>query len=328
MSKYLVAALTFAILMWPVGGAPQSPSPTINATGNWNVNATGEPLASGILRLRQDGSTVVGSYGQGGTIDGKFEPGILQVNATWSDSRGKGWMTIVFTADGNRFSGEWGRPGSKASGHFDATRSVYPIVTGRYHVSITGGTEFTTREISLRQLGLDVVGNYGPDTQLSGTMAMDSNTFTGTWQGASGHGWIKLKFADDSKSFEGAWGLVAGTEPSGHMTGSIVNTAQLWVRGPWNVASSGAAFTTTALKFEQEGQKVTASYNGGHLQGTLPRGSNVLTGTWRDSHGTGSFVFKFASDGKSFQGTWVTKGHNSGSIIGKRVIAAMPALHQ
>ena len=180
----------------------------------------------------------------------------------------------------------------------------------------------------MRQLGLDVVGNYGPGTQLNGTMAMDSNTLTGTWQGASGHGWIKLKFADDSKTFDGAWGVVAGTEPSGQMTGTIVNTAQLWVRGLWNVASSGAAFTTSALKFEQEGQTVTASYKGGHLQGTIPRGSYVLTGTWRDSHGTGSFVFKFASDGKSFQGTWVTKNHNNGSIIGKRVIAAMPALHQ
>jgi hypothetical protein len=328
MSKYLAAALAFAIATLPVGGASQSPNPAINATGNWNVNPTGLALASGMLKLRQDGSTVVGTYGQGGTIDGKFEPGTLQVDATWSDSRGKGWMTIVFAADGNRFSGEWGRPGSKPSGHFDAARSVYPIVTGRYHISVTGGTEFTTREISLRQLGLDVVGNYGRDTQLNGTMAMDSNTFTGTWQGASGHGWMKLKFADDSKSFEGAWGVVAGTEPSGQMTGSIVNTAQLWVRGLWNVASSGAAFTTNALKFEQEGQTVTASYNGGHLQGMLPRGSYALTGTWRDSRGTGSFVFKFASDGKSFQGTWFTKSHNNGSIIGKRVIAAMPALHQ
>jgi hypothetical protein len=326
MLRSVVTSLAFATAMLPVAGTPQSPNPIINATGNWNVNPTGEALASGVLRLRQDGSTVAGSYGQVGTIDGKFEPGTLQVDATWSDSRGKGWMTILFTADGNRFSGEWGRPGSKPSGHFDAARSVYPIVTGRYHVSVTGGTEFTTREISLRQLGLDVVGNYGPGTQLNGTMAMDSNTLTGTWQGASGHGWIKLKFADDSKTFDGAWGVVAGTEPFGQMTGTIVNTAQLWVRGLWNVASSGAAFTTSALKFEQEGQTVTASYKGGRLQGTLPRGSYALTGTWRDSHGTGSFAFKFASDGKSFQGTWVTK-HNNGSIIGKRVIAAMPALH-
>lgn len=328
MIRYFVTSLAFAIALLPVGGNPQAQNTTINTTGNWNVNATGEALASGMLKLRQDGSTVVGSYGQGGAIDGKFEPGTLQVDATWSDSRGKGWMTIVFTADGNRFSGEWGRPGSKPSGHFDGARSVYPIVTGRYHVSVTGGTEFTTREITLRQLGLDVVGNYGPGTQLNGTMALDSNTFTGTWQGSSGHGWINLKFADDSKSFEGAWGLVAGTEPSGQLSGTTVNTAQLWVRGLWNIASSGAAFTTSDVKLQQEGQTVIGSYNGGHLQGTLPRGSRVLTGTWRDSHGTGSFVFRFASDGKSFEGTWVTKGHNNGSIIGKRVVAAMPALHQ
>ena len=29
MSKYMVAALAFAILMLPVGGAPQSPNPTL-----------------------------------------------------------------------------------------------------------------------------------------------------------------------------------------------------------------------------------------------------------------------------------------------------------
>jgi hypothetical protein len=318
--------------MLPVGGDPQSPNPAINATGNWNVNPTGEALASGMLRLRQDGSTVAGSYGQGGTINGKFEPGTLQVDATWSDSRGNGWMTIVFTADGNRFSGQWGRPGSRPSGQFDAARSIYPIVTGRYHVNVTGGTDFTTREITLRQLGFNVVGNYGPGTQLNGTMALDSNTMTGTWQGSSGHGWIKLKFADDSKSFEGTWGLVPGSEPSGEMTGTTgdnaQNTAQLWVKGLWDVASSGAAFTTSSVKFQQEGQTVIGSYIGGHLQGTLPRGSHVLTGTWRDSHGTGSFVFKFASDGRSFQGTWAAKSHDNGSIIGKRVIAAMPAVHK
>jgi hypothetical protein len=65
MSKYLVAALAFAIVTLPVGGASQSPNPIINATGTWNVNPTGLAFASGILKLRQDGSTVVGSYGQG-----------------------------------------------------------------------------------------------------------------------------------------------------------------------------------------------------------------------------------------------------------------------
>lgn len=325
MTRCCATTLIFVIAVLLVSAGAQSQN-TVNATGNWNVTASGQVFATGTLRLQQVGSTVVGGYGQNGRIDGKFEPGTLQVDANWSDSRGSGWMTIIFTADGNRFSGEWGRPGSKPSGHFTASRSVYPIVTGRYHVNVTGGTEFTTRLVTLRQLSLDVVGNYGPGTQLNGTMALDSNTLTGTWRGPSGTGWIKLQFADDSKSFEGTWGIASDTEPSGHFAGTIVNTAQVWVRGLWNVASSGAAFTTNVLKLQQEGQTIIGSYSGGRLQGTLPRGSLVLTGTWRDSHGTGILVFRFSSDGKSFQGTWVAKGRGSGSIIGKRVIAAMPAL--
>jgi hypothetical protein len=327
MIRRYAAAVAFALAVMPVVSGAQSEA-TVNASGNWTVTASGEALASGTLRLRQTGSSVAGTYGQDGRIDGKFEPGTRQVDANWTDSRGAGWMTIVFTADGNRFSGEWGRPGSRPSGYFVAARSVYPVVTGRYHVNVSGGPEFATRLISLRQLGLDVVGNYGPGTQLNGTMALDSNTLTGTWQGPDGHGWIDLRFADDSRSFDGTWGLAAGAQPSGHVAGTVVNTAQLWVRGLWSVASSGPAFTTDTLKFQQEGQTVIGSYRDGRLQGTLARGSFVLAGTWRDANGTGSLVFKFAPDGKSFQGTWVTKGHNAGSIIGKRVIAATPALRR
>jgi hypothetical protein len=298
----------------------------VNATGNWNVTASGEIFATGIVRLAQQGASIAGSYGQNGRIEGKFQPGTLQVDATWNDSRGSGWMTIVFTADGNGFSGEWGRPGSQPSGHFVATRAVHPLVAGRYHV--TGSPESAARVLILHQLGLGVVGNFGPGTQLNGTMASDSNNLTGTWKGSSGEGWIKLHFADDSRSFEGDWGLASDTEPTGHIVGSVVNHAQLAVRGPWNVASSGEAFSASVLTFQQSGQTVTGSYKNGRLQGTLPPGSLVLTGTWRDSHGTGNLVFRFSSDGKSFQGTWTAKGKSGGSIIGKRVIAASPALRQ
>jgi hypothetical protein len=327
MIKRCIASVSIAIVLIAANaGADAQNAP--NATGNWTLTPTGETLATGTVKLQQEGSTVVGSYGESGRIEGKFQPGTLQIDANWDDARGTGWMTIVFTADGNRFSGEWGRPGSKPSGHFVAIRSVHPYVTGVYNVSITGGPEFTARRITLHQLALDIVGNFGPGTQLNGTMASDANTLTGTWRGPSGNGWIKLQFADDSESFQGTWGLATGAEAAGQIVGSVVNTSQLWVRGLWEIASSGAAFTANVLKLQQQGQTVTGSFNGGHLQGTLPRGSLSLSGTWRDSHGTGVFVLKFAPDGMHFQGTWSTKGKNSGSIIGKRVIAATPALRQ
>jgi hypothetical protein len=298
----------------------------IDATGNWNVTASGEIFATGTLRLEQVGSTIVGSYGQSGRIEGKFAPGSLQVDAKWNDSRGTGWMTIIFTADANGFSGEWGRPGSKSSGHFIASRSVYPPVTGSYNVS--GAPEVISRVLTLHQLGQTVLGNFGPGTELDGAMASNANNLTGTWKGPSGNGWIKLQFADDSKSFEGTWAIASDTQPQGHIVGSVVNRAQLVVKGLWEIASSGEALSASVLQLQQEGQKVTGSYKGGHLQGTLPRGSLVLTGRWRDSRGAGDLVFKFASDGKSFQGSWTIKGKSSGSIIAKRVTASSPALRQ
>jgi hypothetical protein len=335
MMKSSVAFLIIAIALVPITGGAQAQN-SVNATGNWTVNTTGEPLASGTFRLRQNGPNVTGTYGGGGTFEGKFEPGSLQVDATWSDPRGYGWMTIVFGADGNRFSGDWGRPGSKPSGHFDGSRAAYPSVAGVYHVNVSGSDEFTTRRITLHQLGLDVVGNYGPGTQLNGTMATDANSFDGTWKGPNSNGWIKLQFADDSRSFQGTWGLTPGTEPAGTLTGSVRNlppntnttyTGQLEVRGLWHIASSGAAFSGDTLKLQQQGRAVSGFYKNGHLEGTMSGGSHELSGNWRDAYGTGVFSLKFASDGMSFQGTWNTK-YNSGSIIGKRVVAASPAVRQ
>jgi hypothetical protein len=333
MRSFVAFLIAMALLPASAGAQAQSPP---NVTGNWTVNPTGEALASGLLRLRQDGPNLTGTYGGGGKIDGKFEPGSLQVNGTWSDPRGNGWMTIVFGSDGNRFSGDWGRPGSKPSGRFDGIRSAFPSVTGAFFVNVSGSDEFATRRITLHQLGLDVVGNYGPGTQVNGTMATDSNTFDGTWKGPNSNGWIKLQFADDSRSFQGTWGLTAGTEPAGSVTGSlrnvpnsnaIANAGPVEVRGLWRIASSGKAFSSDVLKLEQDGRSVTGSYKNGHLEGTLSHGSHSLSGNWRDPYGNGVFTLRFASDGMSFQGTWTTK-YNSGSVIGKRVIAASPALRQ
>jgi hypothetical protein len=173
---------------------------------------------------------------------------------------------------------------------------------------------------------LDVVGNLGPGTQLDGTIDSDTNALTGNWKEPNGSGWIKLQFADDGKSFAGTWGLAAGAEAAGQINGSVADTAQLHVNGLWEIASSGGAFSGNVLQLEQQGQTITGSFKDGRLQGTLARGSSSLSGTWRDARGTGVVGLKFTSNGMHFQGTWTRKGGNSGSLIGKRVIAATPAL--
>ncbi len=318
----LIASLVFLT-------GPAQAQNAVNATGNWSVTASGEVFATGTVRIVQDGSTIVGTYGQGGRIDGKFAPGTLRVDATWTDSRGHGWMTLVFASNGSGFTAEWGRPGSKPSGRFVASRAAYPPVSGSFHMSGMVGPDLTSRVMKLHQLGSTVVGNFGPRTEVDGTMASDANNLTGTWKTPSGEGWIKLQFTDDSRSFAGTWGFASDAQqPQGHIIGAAVSHAQLWVRGLWNVASSGEAFATSTLKLSQEGQTVIGSYKGGHLQGTLPIGSVVLTGRWRDSRGTGNVVLKFAANGKSFQGKWTIDGKTGGSIIGKRNIASSPALRE
>ena len=298
---------------------------SVSATGSWALTTSGERFASGTIHLEQSGTTLSGSY-ENGRIDGKFNSGGRQADADWNDSRGTGWMTIIFSADGNTFSGEWGRPGSKPSGSFNGRRlvPVYPLVTGDYNVSTNGGSDWTPHQVSLHQLSDTVVGNFGPGTQISGTIA--DGAMKGTWKGTQSDGWLKVQFSPDSTQFTGDWGLTSDTQPRGHIIGSIVNHAQMWVRGLWQVESTSQTLGSHTIELKQQGQTVTGTFKNGHLQGTLPPGSLTLTGRFRDNLGSGWVTLKFTPDGKAFDGTWKRGTGAEGKLVGKRVIAASSSL--
>ena len=327
---YSLALIVGAIAL-ATGAVAQN---SLNVAGTWRVASTGVPFTTGTVSLQQTSAGITGTYGQSGKLDGTFKPGTLQVDGNWGDSRGNGWLTITFAAGGNSFSGQWGYAGHKPSGTFTGTRiasaasaaSGYPVVTGLFNVTVNGGPEFTARHLKLHQLGNDVVGNFGSGTQLSGTMAPDTGAMNGTWKGPNGSGWIHLRFASDSRSFQGEWGLDADTQPRGHISGSAVNTAELWVHGLWETASSSIDFSGGSLRLEQNGENVTGVFKDGHLAGSLARGSNVLVGRWRGEHGTGNVTLTFAPDGRSFEGTWTLRGGSGGRIVGKRNVAASPEL--
>ena len=302
-------------------GLAQSP---VSATGSWALTTTGG-FASGKIHFEQSGSTLTGSY-ENGRIDGKFNSGGHQADADWNDSRGTGWMTIIFSDDGNSFSGKWGYPARPPSGTFTGRRvaGVYPLVTGDYHVSTNGGPEFTPHQISLHQLSDTMVGNLGPGTQISGTIT--DGLFKGTWKGTQADGWLLLRFSPDSTQFSGDWGLTSDTQARGHITGSIVSHAQMWVRGLWEVASSSETLGSRTIELKQQGETVTGTFKNGHLQGTLAPGSLTMTGHFRDNLGTGVVTLKFTPDGKAFDGTWKRSSGAEGKLVGKRVIAASSSL--
>jgi hypothetical protein len=98
------------------------------------------------------------------------------------------------------------------------------------------------------------------------------------------------------------------------------------VRGLWQTASSSIDLAGGSLRLDQTGQSINGTFKDGHLVGTLPRGSNVLYGHWRGVHGSGFVTLTFAADGNSFTGTWTLRDGSGGRIVGKRNIAASPAL--
>jgi hypothetical protein len=300
---------------------------SVNATGNWSLTNSGDNFGTATASIKQVGSQIVGQFGQGGQFNGTFKAGTMQVDGNWKGPKGTGWITLIFV-DNNSFSGDWGYNGRKPSGHIVATRimQTFPPVSGRWDVRVTGGAVFLSNVITLHQTGQTVQGNIGSAAQLGGTIKPNTNDLDATWKGPRNSGWLKLTFAADSKSFEGTWGKTGDTTAQGNITGTINNKPQLWVRGLWYATYSGTAFAKGNLTFQQEGHTVIGTYQGGHMQGTLPIGSSKLTGTWKDARGAGAFQMTFSADGKSFQGVWVMKGKEAGRIIGKRAIASSPAL--
>jgi hypothetical protein len=93
----------------------------VNATGHWQVQVTnGADLNTGMVTFNQVGQTVVGKL-RNTTINGEMVSD-TKMNAKWNGPHGAGWITLLFSASGNSFQGEWGYNGRKATGNFVGKR--------------------------------------------------------------------------------------------------------------------------------------------------------------------------------------------------------------
>ncbi len=122
-----VVAATAVIFAIPAYNAGAQMMGTPNLTGTYNIQATGDTLLVGTVRLTQQGSTVVGSgrTKSGGTLQFSGNLTNNKLDGTWrAPNNETGWLTINFQQNGRGFSGEWGYHGRKANGNIVGTRRM------------------------------------------------------------------------------------------------------------------------------------------------------------------------------------------------------------
>jgi hypothetical protein len=323
LKRSFVLALSAIFVTLPT--LPASAQSTPNAGGSWNVKYSGTPLTGQRLDLEQEGPAILGTFGSAGRIDGKENANnSQQYDLAWSGDSGRnGWGTMVFAPDYKTFHGQYGLPGKKPAGTFIATRiyPTFPPVSGLWNLSRSGGATFATSVVSLKQSGATVVGSFDAQKgSFSGTFPQGVHVVTGDWKHASGSGWLALEFAPDSKSVSGSWGMAGSTVPSGTLVGSVNTTPLPVTTGKWKVTLTGQAAHGMVLLFRQNGSSIVGTWQGGHISGTIPAGSDSVKGTWQTMKASGPLTLTFAANSKTFSGFWGYPGKpNKGRVLGERI---------
>ncbi len=311
-------ATLVALVFLSAGAALGQEQPVHNVTGTWSITSSSSALFGARLVLHQEGGGTVGTFHNGGNLDGKFDPP-QQLNANWNVGGNTGWLTIVFTSDGAGLHGEWGDPGRKPNGTF-VGRRVYPSVTGLWNFEQTGGSAFVNGVVGLTQQGQTVVGSYWNGTgQWGGAFPNGLHVLDGTWKDKRGNGWIHLTFALDSESLNGTWGMQGSTRPLGSLVGSPNTLPPLDIAGRWNLTLTGQKAHFFNMNVTQTGNSIVATWPGGHVGATLHAGMHTVHGTWQTPGSSGVITMTFAADGNSFHGTWGYAGKPAkGRVLGTR----------
>ena len=176
----------------------------------WSVNRTGgEVFVNGNVNLQQQGTTVIGNYSnKTGQINGAFNtPGVNEMQGTWKDKRGSGWIDLAFSEDSKKFSGSWGNSGSStARGNLVGTINtiVSPITTGKWKITLTG-QDTHSMTVQFKQEGQSIIATWEKG-RITGTLPQGSYILDGTWQTKAGYGPVELTFDPGGNSFNGFWG--------------------------------------------------------------------------------------------------------------------------
>lgn len=118
------ALATFVALAIPAYNVSAQMMGTASVSGSYNVQSTGDIFQNGVVKLTQQGSTVVGTAPvKGGTLHFSGTLSNEKLSGTWRAANNEtGWLTLYFNSNGQGFRGEWGYHGRSPNGDLVGTR--------------------------------------------------------------------------------------------------------------------------------------------------------------------------------------------------------------
>ena len=184
--------------------------------------------------------------------------------------------------------------------------------------NVSGVYKTDYREMTLQQNGNKVTGSYE-----SGNGKIDAiltgNILTGTWKnsGSNKSGKFEFVFNSDFSAFTGKYGY-NNSSPTKKWNGTkIKSTNTMNVVSPeveTILQNISGVYKTDyrEMILQQNGNKVTGTYESGNGKIDAILTGNILTGTWKNSgsNKSGKFEFVFNSDFSSFTGKY---GYNISS---------------
>ena len=187
--------------------------------------------------------------------------------------------------------------------------------------------------------GNKVSGTYDfRNGRVEGTL--DGHTLTGRWTQDNAKGCLVFVFNDDFTAFTGKWSYNDAEPTSSKWDGKLKSGSGLKPdsgAGSGRKASSGnlipaGDFSSTfnAIRFSQDGKRVTGTYDfrNGQVEGTLD--GHTLTGRWTQDNAKGRLVFVFNDDFTAFTGKWSyddaePKGTWDGKLTAVESVSKLPA---
>ena len=144
------------------------------------------------------------------------------------------------------------------------------------------------------------------DGRIEGTLS--GRTLTGRWTQNNGKGRLVFEFNEDFTEFTGKWSYNDAEPTSSGWNGKLKPGTGSGLKSRGGKVSSipTGEFSSdfNAMRFRQDGNKVTGTYDyrNGRIEGTLS--GHTLTGRWTQDNAKGRIRFEFNDDFTAFTGKW------------------------